>query len=132
MNRWPQVEFVYLEVDAVIEFHAYASRTGRSGGKSSTPQYGLGRSRAAIHELICRSNWDAPQVQGNVLVRAQRMHGTVPTLRHPNLNQGQQRGATTSYVGAHPSRTRSDGKTHKEKTLCRFPNGALWQPALPC
>jgi hypothetical protein len=23
-------------------------------------------------------------------------------------------------------------ETHEEKKLCQFPNGALWQPALPC
>jgi hypothetical protein len=23
-------------------------------------------------------------------------------------------------------------ETHEEKNLCQFPNGALWQPALPC
>jgi hypothetical protein len=37
------------------EFHAYSSRTGRSGGKSSAPQYGLGRSRQAIRKLIANS-----------------------------------------------------------------------------
>ena len=79
--------------------------------------------------------------KGTRWARAQGVHGTVPTLRRPGVDQG--RGELipalselfvflTWAMFAHTEPDTLRQETHEEKTLCQFPNGALWQPALPC